>query len=150
MLRLALGIVLLVSGLCVVASCISRPTTQQSAFELFGVSPQGMPAYEVTDENKDRTAKILMFEVVSKGRGETDAKQVIAEVIEIRRGGNGGILRADYRGIGVRITSDRVNRQYIGVYAKDETAARALLKRYGADFDPSMAESGYPLVVFLD
>lgn len=147
--RPTLWIVLLLSGFCIVASCSSKPTAESSAFRLLGVSPQGMPAYEVTDEIKERAAKTLMFEVISEGTGETDAKQVIGEVIEIRRGGNDGIFREDYRGISARITRDWDNRQYIGIYPKDEAAARALLDRYGVTFDPTMVASGYPLLIFL-
>jgi hypothetical protein len=90
-----------------------------------------------------------MFEVISEGMGETDAKQVIGEVIEIRRGGNDGIFREDYRGISARITRDWNNRQYIDIYTKDEAVARALLDHYGVTFDHTMVESGYPLMIFL-
>ncbi len=144
-----LWIMLLLSGLCIVASCSSKPTAESSAFGLLGVSPQGIPAYRVTNEIKDRATKTLMFEVISEGMGETDAKQVIGEVIEIRRGGNDGIFREDYHGISARITRDWSNRKYIGIYAKDEAVARALLDHYGVTFDPAMVESGYPLIIFL-
>ncbi len=147
--RPALWIVLLASGICIVASCSSKPTAESSAFGLLGVSPQGLPAYRVTDEIKDRTAKTIMFEIVSEGTGETDAKQVIGEVIEIRRGGNDGIFREDYRGISARITRDWDKRQYIGIYAKDEAVARTLLDHYGVTFDHTMVESGYPLIIFM-